>query len=382
MLYRTVKNTGDSLSVLGFGCMRLPGGEEKIDEERAARQIRYAIDGGVNYLDTAYLYHRGACEPFLGKILSQDLREKVKLATKMPHWVINSPKEMEIIFRSQLERLKTEYIDYYLLHALDRKVWEKMKGLGALDFLERAKREGLILNTGFSFHGDLAIFKEIVNSYSWNVCQIQYNFLDEKNQAGTEGLEYAAARGLGVIVMEPLRGGNLTKRIPSEVMASWNEAKVRRSPAEWALRWVWNRPEVTVVLSGMNQEEHVEENLRAADEAYPNSLTEEELQLIKRVEEAYRRLMKVGCTGCGYCMPCPQGVNIPGCLEIYNNKFMFGDERADFMYMARYCSPSVSPSYASLCDDCGSCAELCPQHLPIPDLLREVANAFDRRLLN
>ncbi len=382
MLYREVKKTGDTLSILGFGCMRLPGGEAKIDEERAARQIRRAIHGGVNYLDTAYLYHRGSCEPFLGKLLAQGLREKVKLATKMPHWVIHRPEEMEIILHSQLERLKTEFIDYYLLHALDRKVWEKMKSLGALDFLEKAKGEGLILNTGFSFHGELSAFKEIVDSYDWDVCQIQYNFLDEKNQAGTEGLEYAAARGLGIIVMEPLRGGNLTRRVPPEVMAIWNEAKVRRSPAEWALRWVWNRPEVTVVLSGMNQEEHIEENLRVADEAYPNSLTEEELQLVKRVEKTYRRLMKVGCTGCGYCMPCPQGVNIPGCLEIYNNKLMFDDERADLMYMARYSPMSVSPSYASLCNGCGNCAELCPQHLPIPNLLREVADTFDRRLLD
>lgn len=378
MLYRKVEKTGDELSILGFGCMRLPGGEAKIDEERATRQIRYAIARGVNYIDTAYPYHLGTCEPFLGRALAGGYREKVKLATKLPHWIINSPENMESIFLSQLERLNTERIDYYLLHALDDKVWEKLHGLGVLGFLDRAREEGRIVNNGFSFHGGIEAFKEIAKAYDWDICQIQYNFLDRENQAGTEGLEYAAAAGLGVVVMEPLRGGNLVGKIPPEVKAIWDEADIRRTPAEWALRWVWDRPEVSVVLSGMNEEDQIDENLRIADEAYPRSLTEKELRLVGRAEETYRGLMKVGCTGCRYCMPCPEGVNIPGCFEVYDRKHLFGDKQAETAYMIRFGEVSGWPSHASLCNQCGSCEELCPQHLSIPALLQDVAEEFEK----
>jgi predicted aldo/keto reductase-like oxidoreductase len=377
MLYRTVKKTGDELSILGFGCMRLPGNESQIDEELAERQIRYAIDHGVNYLDTAYPYHVGNSEPFLGRALSDGYRERIKLATKLPPWMTNSREDMDNLLASQLERLNTQVIDYYLLHSLNRAIWDKLRGLGALDFLSKAKDKGLILHSGFSFHGHADVFKEIVDAYDWDVCQIQYNFLDQKNQAGTEGLEYAASKGLGVIVMEPLRGGNLAGRVPEEVKAIWDEADVKRSPAEWALRWVWNRPEVSVVLSGMNEQEQVEENIRIAGEAYPDSLTEKELQLVARVEETYRRLMAVGCTGCAYCMPCPEGVNIPVCFELLNTKRMFKDKRADLGYRIRTSGLADSPSNASLCTECGSCEELCPQHLEIPELLKEVVAEFE-----
>lgn len=377
MLYRKIKKTGDELSILGFGAMRLPGDGTKIDEPRAMRQIRYAIDKGVNYVDTAYTYHGGACEPFLGRVLAGGYRERVKLATKLPHWITGSREDMDRILVSQLERLQTEAVDYYLLHSLESNSWPKLRDLGALDFMDAARERGLIVNAGFSFHGDLGTFKEVIDAYDWDVCLIQYNFLDEKNQAGTEGIEYAAARGVGVIVMEPLRGGNLARRIPAEVQAIWDEAEVRRSPAEWALRWVWNRPEVSVVLSGMNDEEQIDENLRIAGEALPGSLTAEELRLIKRVEEAYRRLMKVECTGCAYCMPCPSGVNIPACFEIYNNKHMFGDGNARTSYAVRVGSASGTPAHASLCTECEECLELCPQHLDIPALLKDVAAEFD-----
>ena len=282
MLYRTVPKNRDQLSILGFGCMRLPSIKEGIDEERARKQILHAIDQGLNYIDTAYPYHLGKSEPFLGSILKDGYRDKVKLATKLPHWRVEKPEDMDRLFNSQLERLKTDRIDYYLIHGLEGESWPKMKGLGVLDFLDRIKRTGGALNTGFSFHGDPDDFKEIVDAYDWEICQIQYNYLDEKNQAGTEGLEYAASKNLGVIVMEPLRGGNLAGRIPKEVEAVWDEAEVKRTPAEWALRWVWNRPEVTCVLSGMNQEVHVEENLRIAGEVQPDSLTRDELQLVKK----------------------------------------------------------------------------------------------------
>ncbi len=378
MLYRRLEKTGDELSVLGFGCMRLPGSEEHIDEERAAMQIRYAVDHGVNYLDTAFTYHLGTCEPFLGRALSGGYRERIKLATKLPHWITNSREDMDRILDSQLERLRTDHVDYYLLHSLTGRIWKKLDGMGAIDFLERALGDGRILRTGFSFHGNLGAFKRIVDAYDWDVCLIQYNYLDELNQAGTEGLEYAAAAGLGVMVMEPLRGGNLTGMIPAEVRAIWDEAEVKRTPAEWALRWVWNRPEVGVVLSGMNEERHIEENLCIADEAYPKSLTPKELELVARVERTYRRLMKMPCTGCRYCMPCPEGVDIPTCFEMYNRKHVFGDERADMQYTVSCGGVSGVSSRASQCNECGTCVELCPQGLDIPGLLKEVAAEFDR----
>jgi uncharacterized protein len=380
MLYRRIEKTGDDVSILGFGCMRLAGGEASIDEERAQRQIRFAIDRGVNYIDTAFPYHLGTSEPFLGRALGDGYRERIKLATKLPQWIINSREDMDNIFKSQLERLQTETIDYYLLHALDGPVWDKLKGLGVMDFLDTAQASGTIVNTGFSFHGELDAFKKIVDAYDWDVCQIQYNFMDEKNQAGTEGLEYAAAAGLGVIVMEPLRGGNLTRMIPAEVQAIWDESEVKRSAAEWALRWVWNRPEVSVVLSGMNEEAQVEENLRIADEGYPNSLSEKELELVGRVEQTYRRLMKVNCTGCRYCMPCPQGVDIPGCFDIYNSKHIFDDDRSQLIYTVRHSGISGNASYASLCSECGTCEDLCPQQLDIPAILKDVAADFDEGL--
>jgi hypothetical protein len=377
MLYRRMDSTGDDLSILGFGCMRLAGGEASIDEQRATRHIRHAIDMGVNYIDTAFPYHMGASEPFVGRVLKDGYREKVKLATKLPPWTINSREDMERTLKLQLERLQTEVIDYYLLHSLNRNIWEKLSGFGVLDFLEKARDAGDIVNIGFSFHSDLEDFKQIVDAYGWDFCQIQYNFMDQKNQAGTEGLEYAAAAGLGVIIMEPLRGGNLARTVPPEVQAIWDEAGKKRSPAEWALRWVWNHPEVNVVLSGMNEDSQVEENLRIADEGYPNSLAESELEIIGRAEKAYRKLMKIDCTGCRYCLPCPEGVDIPGCFDIYNSKHVFGDERSQLVYNVRHSGMGGPPSGASLCTACGTCEDLCPQHLEIPELLKEVAAEFE-----
>lgn len=243
---------------------------------------------------------------------------------------------MDRFLNAQLERLNTDHIDYYLIHGLAGEVWDKLEPLGVTDFLNKAKADGRITNAGFSFHGSIEDFKRIVDAYPWTFCQIQYNFMDEKHQAGTEGLGYAASKGLGIIIMEPLLGGNLASPAPPEVEEIWNEAEVKRTPAEWAFRWVWNHPEVTVVLSGMNEESQVEENLKIADEAYPDSLTEAEVQLVSRVEQKYRQLMKIGCTGCQYCMPCPSGVNIPECFSIYNNLHMFGNaDGAKFTYAIR-----------------------------------------------
>lgn len=381
MLYRKMPKNGDELSILGFGCMRLPLKENKmIDEERARKQLRYAIDHGVNYIDTAWPYHMGKSEPFLGWALADGYREKVKLATKLPSWMVESRDDMDKFLNVQLERLNTDHIDYYLIHGLAGSLWGKVKKLGVADFLEKAKADGRIINAGFSFHGSGEDFRMIVDEYDWDFCQIQYNFLDEKNQAGTAGLEYAASKDLCVIIMEPLRGGNLARMVPPAVEEIWNEAKEKRTPSEWALRWVWNHPEVTVLLSGMNEETHIEENLAIADKAYPNSLTEAELQLVKKVEQKYRELMKAGCTGCSYCMPCPEGVDIPACFDVYNILHMFGNvDETKFRYAVRL-SGTLSggnPEFASQCIQCGQCVEKCPQNLKIPELLEAVVKELE-----
>jgi predicted aldo/keto reductase-like oxidoreductase len=377
MLYRKMPKNGDMLSILGFGCMRLPVKNEKIDEGRAIRQIRHAIDKGVNYVDTAWPYHGGTSEPLLGEALKAGYRDRVKVATKLPSWAIKDREDMDRYLAAQLRRLDIDHIDYYLLHALNGALWDSLEGLGVIDFLRQAKEDRRIVNAGFSFHGLAEDFGRIVDAYPWEFCQIQYNFLDQENQAGTKGLKYAAAKDLGVIVMEPLRGGNLGLATPPPgVEEIWNKAKTRRTPAEWALRWVWNQPEVTVVLSGMNEEAHIEENLALADSARPGTLTGEELEIVELVRRKYQELMKVGCTGCGYCMPCPSDVLIPGCFEAYNKMHMFGDiETVKFSYALRMSGMLVDGKtrYASQCVECGECLEKCPQHILVPEFLAKVA---------
>ncbi|MDK2940375.1 MAG: uncharacterized protein PWQ51_2540, partial [Methanolobus sp.] len=312
MLYRKMPKNGDEISILGFGAMRLPVNEDgSIDRKTATDMVRNSIDNGVNYIDTAWPYHMGESETFLGCALTDGYREKVKLATKQPQWMVKKPEDMDKFLNAQLEKLNTDHIDYYLIHSLVGSSWKTIKEIGVLEFLDKAKADGRIINAGFSYHGDPEDFAPIVDAYDWDFCQIQYNFLDINVQAGTAGLKYAASKGLGVVIMEPLRGGNLAGPVPQEVLDIWNEADVKRSPVEWALRWVWNHPEVTVVLSGMSAPEHVEENLKIAEEGLANSLTEKELQLVERVAEKYGELMKINCTGCRYCMPCPEGVDIP-----------------------------------------------------------------------
>jgi predicted aldo/keto reductase-like oxidoreductase len=380
MLYRKMPKNGDELSILGFGCMRLPLKDGKIDESRAIDQIRYAIDQGVNYVDTAWPYHGGESEILLGKALADGYRNRVKLATKLPSWMIKSREDMDRYLAAQLKKLDTDRIDYYLLHALNGASWDQLEPLGVLEFLDQAKKEGRIVNPGFSFHGLAEDFTRIVDAHPWVCCQIQYNYLDEEYQAGTKGLRYAAAKGLGVIVMEPLRGGNLGVSPPSAVMAIWNEAKVRRTPAEWALRWIWNRPEVTVILSGMNEEAHIKGNLSIANTARANTLTKEEQDLVERAGRTYRDLMQVGCTGCGYCMPCPSEVMIPICFEEYNRMYLFGaEEEVKSRYAVRMSGELADgrPGYASQCVACGECLDKCPQHILIPDMLAHVAEEME-----
>jgi predicted aldo/keto reductase-like oxidoreductase len=278
----------------------------------------------------------------------------------------------------QLQKLQTDHIDYYLLHGLEETFWKKLQGFGALKFLAKAKADGKIVNMGFSFHGSRTTFKEIVDADDWVFCQIQYNFMDEELQAGTEGLKYAAAQNLAVMVMEPLRGGSLTGKLPKEVQHLYESAKTQRSPAEWGLRWVWNHPEVTLALSGMNDEKQVEENIKTAETALPNSLKAEELALIENVAAAYRRLMKVQCTGCQYCLPCPSGVNIPENFKRYNDYYMFGDEEtARSLYVGMLLGGLTGKrADASLCKNCKTCMERCPQHILIPEKLKEVEKAL------
>jgi len=375
MKYRKMGKTGDEVSILGFGCMRFPHKNGRIDLSRTERQILMAIDRGVNYFDTAYIYHGGRSESILGDILAKGYRDKVRIATKLPPFMVRSEKDMDNILNSQLNKLRTDYVDYYLLHAVnDLGGWEKLKRLGIREFAEKAKKDGRIRWFGFSYHGDKEDFKAIIDDYPWDMCQIQYNYIDEYFQAGREGLEYAASKGTGVVIMEPLRGGTLVRRMHPEIQKIWDSSGFNRTPADWAFRWLWDQPGITTVLSGMNEEAQIEENTLLADSAEPGMLTEQELQVYNRVREEYYRLMKVGCTGCGYCMPCPAGVDIPFCFSYYNAKHFFGAKRAGWQYIA-FTSGLMSgrPSYASLCRDCGKCEKVCPQHIPIREKLREVA---------
>jgi len=381
MLYRRIPKNNDELSILGFGCMRLPVTKEgQIDETRATKQVRDAIDQGVNYLDTAWPYHAGESENFLGRALTDGYRQKVKIATKLPSWLVNKREEMDDFLNAQLEKLRTDCIDYYLIHNLSGDMWDHLDKLGVQDFLNNARKDGRISNVGFSFHGKLDDFKRIVDAYPWELCLIQYNFLDTQNQAGIAGLKYASSKDLGIIIMEPLRGGNLGLPQPPPAIAPILEkAKIKRTPAEWSLRWIWNHPEVTVVLSGMNEESHIKENMAVADQAYPNSLTTEELDLVDQMSKKYQKIMKVACTGCRYCIPCPSEVDIPTCFEIYNKLHMFGNvDEGKFMYAARMSGLiTAKPGYASQCIECGECLEKCPQSIEIPDFLDKVAQELE-----
>ena len=380
MLYRKMNKVKSDLSILGFGCMRLPVTKDgNIDEKQATEMIRFAIDHCVNYVDTAYPYHNGESEPFLGRALQGGYREKVKLATKLPSWLIKSRADMDHYLDEQLKRLQTDHIDFYLVHGLMRPFWENLRSLGVTDFLDDAIADRRIRYAGFSFHDELELFKEIVDSYDWSFCQIQYNFMDEKNQAGTEGLRYAADNGLGIVIMEPLRGGMLTKDIPS-INDIWRKATVQRSLSEWALRWVWNHPEVTVVLSGMSSFEQVQQNVAYAESGLANSLSQEELNLFGEAEIEYKKRIKVPCTGCRYCMPCSSNVSIPECFEMYNQGCMFdAPEAANANYdIVLGGMLTGRPGFASQCQECGDCEEKCPQGIPIREHLKKVAAYFGK----
>ena len=370
MQYRTFGNLDWKPSALGFGAMRLPFiGDDRgnIDEPEAIRMMRYAIDHGVNYVDTAYPYHKGTSEVVVGKTLQDGYREKVKLATKLPCWLVKTSEDFDKYLTEQLERLQTDHIDFYLLHALRDKTWPTMVELNVFDWAEKAIDEGRINYLGFSFHDKLEIFKEIVDSYDWTFCQIQYNFMDEDYQAGTKGLKYAAKKGLAVVVMEPVRGGQLADP-PQSIKELWDTAPRKRLPVDWAFQWVWNHPEVSLALSGMSTMEQVEQNIASADQSGPGTLTGEELVVIARVQNKYKELCPIPCTRCEYCMPCPNGVKIPEIFEIYNEALMYEKPEA-----ARRAYQWVKEEErADQCVQCGNCEEVCPQSIEIIEWLAKV----------
>ncbi|WP_438432101.1 aldo/keto reductase [Gorillibacterium sp. sgz500922] len=385
MLYRTYGKTQEQVSILGFGCMRLPiiegGTARDIDDSKAIPMLRHAIDNGVNYVDTAYPYHGdgmgggGASEPFVARALKDGYREKVFIATKLPAWLIQKREDMDRYLNEQLERLETDHIDFYLVHALNTGTWKTVKELGIGEFLDSAIRDGRIRHAGFSFHDELPLFKEIVDAYDWSFCQVQYNYLDENFQAGLEGLEYAAARGLGISVMEPLRGGKLARELPAGVQAAFDQAETKRTPAEWAFRFVFNHPGVSLALSGMSTMEQVEDNLRIAAEAEANSLTERELAIVKEAETAFRR-MRISCTACAYCMPCPAGVDIPGNFSYINEYYFLDHDNPKKGLKDRYAARMEEEHRAGACVECGTCEEHCPQNLSIIEELKHVAEVF------
>ena len=372
MQYRRFGKLDWKVSALGFGAMRLPvidNEQANVDEPEAIRMIRYAIDHGVNYLDTAYPYHGGNSERIVGRALKDGYREKMKLATKLPARMCESADDFDRFFNEQMERLDTGKIDFYLLHGLNGRSWPKVRDLGVLQWAEKKMAAGQFDYLGFSFHDELDVFKEIVDAYDWTFCQVQYNYMDIETQAGRNGVEYAANKGLAVVVMEPLRGGKLGKQ-PEPVMKIWDSVSHKRSPAEWALLWVLDQPEISVALSGMSTMEQVVENVQIASRSAPGMLTDEELALYDRVREAYQGLSPIPCTACGYCMPCPNGVDIPRNFQIYNDAVMYDDMRIGRFY---YRGGRIEEEQrADQCIECGDCLDACPQEIPIPDWLKKV----------
>lgn len=366
MQYRKFGRLDWKASALGFGCMRLPLLDKQdhanIDEKEASRMVHYAIDQGLNYIDTAYGYHHYNSERFLGRALKGGYREKVHLATKLPGWKVETSEDFDKILNEQLEKLQTDHIDFYLLHGLDSDGWHKFRDLDVIPWAETAIADGRINNLGFSFHDKTEVLKEIIDAYDgWTFCQVQYNYMDIENQAGIKGVKYAASKGLAVVVMEPILGGRLVNP-PEEIQNLWNMAAKKRTPADWALQWLWNQPEVTVVLSGMSTMTQVEENLASTERSGVNTLTDDEQALIAQVRNQYQALSPIPCNKCNYCMPCPNGVNIPRVFETYNEGLIYNTQDG-----ARQAYNHWIPELerANCCIACKECEELCPQGILI-----------------
>lgn len=363
MQYREDRHQ-NKISILGYGCMRFSKKGSSIDLDKAEKEVMAAIDSGVNYLDTAYIYP--GSEAAVGEILKRNqCRDRVYIATKLPQYLIKSENSVDKYFEEQLKRLQTDHIDYYLMHMLtDIAAWEKLCRLGIKEWIRRRKEEGSIRSIGFSFHGNTDMFLQILDAYDWDFCQIQYNYMDEHSQAGRRGLQAAAEKGIPVIIMEPLRGGKLVDLLPEGAKRCIAENPRKWSPAEWAFRWLWDQPEVTCVLSGMNSLQMVEENVRIASEVQAGELGEEDFRLIERVKAEINGKVKVGCTGCGYCMPCPQGIDIPTAFRCYNRMYTENGWAGRFEYM-QIVALQKEMSDVGKCIECGKCESHCPQHLEI-----------------
>lgn len=378
MVKRRNPNNTEDLSILGFGCMRFPHKGNSIDKEETKREILHAIEMGINYFDTAYIYP--GSEAVLGEILEESgCRDKVNIASKLPHYLLKKPEDIEKYFEEQCSRLRTKRIDYYLMHMLpDINVWGKLKNMGILTWIDKMKNEGRIGHIGFSYHGNTQAFIELLEDYEWDFCQIQYNYMDEFSQAGRAGLERAAAKNIPVIIMEPLRGGRLVNGLPKEAITLFSNASPHRSPAEWALRWLWNQKAVTVVLSGMNSMEMLDENIRIASEVEAEELTPKDMEMFEEVKAAISGKVKIPCTGCGYCSPCPRGVDIPGAFRCYNASYTDGYANGLREYlMCTTMRSGEKKSKASLCVECGKCEIHCPQGIEIRKELKKVKKRFE-----
>ena len=369
MNYRSDKY-GNQISILGFGCMRFPRKLGLTDIKETEREIMTAYRAGVNYFDTAYIYP--GSEAALGEILQKNgIRDKVYIATKLPHYLIKNVEGMEKLFQEELKRLRTDHVDYYLMHMLaDTATWERLKKIGIEQWLADKKKSGAIRQVGFSYHGNSDMFCQLIDAYDWDFCQIQYNYMDEHSQAGRKGLHYANAKGIPVVIMEPLRGGKLVNRLPEEAKKIFADYKIKHTPAQWAFRWLWNQPEVTCVLSGMNSDAMVRDNIETASTVAVGELGPEEEAMLQRVVKAINSKMKVGCTGCGYCMPCPKNVDIPGTFAAYNRRYT----ESKFWGFAEYVMCTAlrkTSTAASNCIECGKCEKHCPQHIEIRKHLKE-----------
>lgn len=379
MKYRKDKY-GKDISQLGYGCMRFTRKGSGIDYEKAEKEVMLAIENGVNYFDTAYIYP--GSEVCLGRILDENkCREKVYIATKLPQYMIRSAGAIDKTFNEELSRLRTNYVDYYLMHMFtDIAEWENLKALGIEDWIKKHKADGSVRNIGFSYHGETEMFLKILDAYDWDFCQIQYNYLDENSQAGRKGLKAAAEKGIPVVIMEPLRGGKLVN-LPDKAKEALAGGRTSGTdskgytPAELGLRWLWDQPEVTCILSGMNSEDMVNENIRIASDAEPGHFTEEDFAVIEQIKKIIREREKVGCTGCRYCMPCPKGVDIPGNFYYYNLMYMEKKSPARFEF-AQNMGMRKEPGFASQCVGCGKCEQHCPQHINIREKLKEADKAL------
>ena len=369
MQYRTDKY-GNELSVLGFGCMRFQRKAGAIDVEEAEREIMLAYRNGVNYFDTAYIYLDS--ESVIGEIFARNgIRKEIHIATKLPHYLIKSVAGIEKLFQEELKRLRTDYVDYYLMHMLnDADTWQRLLDMGIGEWIAEKKRTGAIRQIGFSYHGNSETFCNIIDAYDWDFCQIQYNYLDEHSQAGRRGLNHAHAKGIPVIIMEPLRGGKLVKNLPETAKKIFRDYDPACTPARWAFRWLWDQKEVTVVLSGMNNEEMVAENVKTACETTVGSMRPEDQAMLKQVVAAINASMKVGCTACGYCMPCPKGVDIPGTFAAWN-RYYSESKFSGFREYLMCTALRKNPASASQCIGCGKCEKHCPQNISIRDMLKE-----------